>query len=606
MKKILEIFKYVLPYWWLVLMNVLCNILMVLFSLFSLLMIVPFLELLFNKSKIIYTQSNVTLSIDSVKQYFYYQFCSIIQYNGKIQALLFLSVAVIIFFLLKNFFRYIALYIMAPIRSKVAMDIRNNLYNKILILPLAYYTEQKRGDIISRMTSDVQEIEVSIMGTLEILFREPLTIIFYLSVLILISSQMTMIVLILLPLTVLVIGVIGKNLRKKSYKVQQQFGSLLSIIEETITGLRIIKAFNAINYSEKKFNKQNKSYIQLMTSIYRKRDLASPLSEFMSAIVFVVVLWFGSKLVLNQDSSLNAASFIAYLAIFSQIINPAKNISQAFYSIQKGLASTERVKQVLDAAEVIIEKPDAKDIQKFSKEIEYDNVGFSYEKKPTLSGINLKITKGQTIALVGPSGGGKSTLVDLLPRFYDCSQGEIRIDDIPIKDLVISDLRELMGIVTQNTILFNDSVFNNIAFGIKGISKEKVIEAAKVANAHEFIMNMENGYYTHIGERGNKLSGGQKQRISIARAVLKNPPILILDEATSSLDTESERLIQEALTKLMQNKTCIIIAHRPSTIRFVDMIVVILDGKIVECGKHEELIEKEGVYKKLCELQMIK
>jgi subfamily B ATP-binding cassette protein MsbA len=603
MKNALKIFRYVVPYWGMILLNILCNLLAVFFSLFTLLMIVPFLQLLFGTNKLVLVRPEFAMHVESLKQSFFYFFSKIIVDYGKLEALIILSCFVVVLFLLKNIFRYGAMYILAPIRSGVVRDIRNDIYHKVLILPLAYYSDQKRGDIISRMTADVQEIEWSIMSSLEMLFREPLTIISYLIALFFIGPQLTLMVLILLPLSALVIGLIGKNLRKDSLKVQQKMGSLFSMIEETISGLRIIKAFNAINAVEKKFVSQNRSYIRLMTYIYRKRDLASPLSEFLGATIFVTVLWFGGKLALDKNSSLSPESFIAYLAIFSQIINPAKNFSQAFYSIKKGLASAERVKQVIDAEEVILEKPDAKEIKQFNDSIEYCHVSFSYEKEEVLSNINLKIKKGQTIALVGPSGGGKSTMVDLLPRFYDCSDGEIKIDGIPVKDLIISDLRGLMGIVTQESILFNDSVFNNIAFGMQGVSEEKVIEAAKIANAHDFIMEMEQGYQTQIGDRGSKLSGGQKQRISIARAVLKNPPVLILDEATSALDTESERLVQDALTKLLQNRTSVIVAHRLSTIQHADEIVVIQQGKIAERGTHNELIAKDGLYKRLYDLQ---
>jgi len=603
MKKVLEIFKYVVPYWGLVLLNILCNLMAVLFSIFTFLALVPFLQLLFGTNKLVLIRPEFAMNVESLKQNFNYFFSKIIVDYGKLDALIILSCLVIVFFLLKNIFRYGALYILAPIRSGVVRDIRDDIYHKVLILPLAYYSEKKRGDIISRMTADVQEIEWSIMSSLEMLFREPLTIICYLIALFIIGTQLTLMVLILLPISALIIGQIGKTLRKDSLKVQQKMGSLFSMIEETISGLRIIKAFNAINVVEKKFVNQNKSYIRLMTHIYRKRDLASPLSEFLGATIFVIVLWFGGKLALDKNSSLTPESFILYLAIFSQIINPAKSFSQAFYSIKKGLASADRVKQVIDAEEVIVEKPDAKEIKQFNDSIEYCNVSFTYEKEEVLSNVNLKIKKGQTIALVGPSGGGKSTMVDLLPRFYDCSEGEIRIDGIPIKDLVISDLRGLMGIVTQESILFNDSVFNNIAFGMQGVSEDKVIEAAKIANAHDFIMEMEQGYQTKIGDRGSKLSGGQKQRLSIARAVLKNPPILILDEATSALDTESERVVQDALTKLLQNRTSVIVAHRLSTIQHADEIVVIQQGKIVERGTHSDLVAKDGLYKRLYDLQ---
>ena len=402
---------------------------------------------------------------------------------------------------------------------------------------------------------------------------------------------------------VLLSAALGKSLKRSSEKGQKQLGLILSIIEETISGLRIIKAFNAINLSDTSFKASNQFYTKTMVRLYRKRDLASPISEFLSAAVMVVVLWFGGRLVLNPDTNLDAAMFITYLAIFSQLIPPAKSMTTAIYNIQKGGASVERIHEVLDAEELIVEAENAKSLNEFKSAVEYKEVGFSYDKAEVLKNISLKIEKGKTIALVGPSGGGKSTFVDLLPRFYDCSSGEILIDGNPIKDLKINDVRGVMGIVSQETILFNDTVMGNITMGIENVNEEDVIAAAKVANAHEFISKMEQGYRTNIGDRGVKLSGGQRQRISIARAVLKNPPILILDEATSALDTESERLVQDALVKLMQNRTSIVIAHRLSTIQFADEIIVISKGEIVEKGKHAELLAKKGVYKKLYDLQ---
>ena len=435
------------------------------------------------------------------------------------------------------------------------------------------------------------------------IFRDPLNIVIFLIVLMAMSFQLTLFVLVLLPLTALLIGRIGKSLKRSSDKVQKRMGIILSVIEETLSGLRIIKAFNAIKYSEDKFKKINDNYTKLMIRVYRKRDLANPLSEFLGVLVGVIIIWFGGKFVLGNNSNITPETFIGYIVIFSQIIPPIKSFVTAFYNIQKGAASADRIEQVIDAEEVIEEKKDAVAIKEFANEIEYNNVSFNYEKEEVLSNIQLTIKKGKTIALVGPSGGGKSTMVDLLPRFYDCTKGEIKIDGIPIKDLVISDLRGLMGIVTQESILFNDTVFNNIAFGLKDAKEADVIEAAKIANADEFIVELENGYHTYIGDRGGKLSGGQRQRLSIARAILKNPPILILDEATSSLDTESERLVQDALEKLMVNRTSIVIAHRLSTIQHADEIIVLQKGEIVERGKHAELIEKNGIYKKLCELQ---
>jgi len=517
---------------------------------------------------------------------------------------MYICILVIVLFFLKNLFRYLGMFFVAPIRNGVVKDIRNELYLQIMILPLAYYSEQRKGDIISRMTQDVQEVQWTIMTSLEMIFREPISIICFLVSMFLISPQLTLFVLILFPVSGFIISKIGSSLKKTSDKGQAKMGELLSNIEETLGGLRIIKAFNAIDTVNARFHVINNNYTKLMTRLFRKRDLASPLSEFMAIIVVGGVLLYGGTLILTSDSaSLTPSVFLTYLLMFSQLLNPVKSFTDAYSNIQKGAASVERIEEVLKADEVIVEKPDAKPIISFSDSILYKGVSFTYEKEEVLHDINIEIRKGKTIALVGPSGAGKSTMVDLLPRFYDCTEGELIVDGINVKDYKISDLRRLMGIVTQETILFNDSVFNNIAFGMSDVSEEDVIKAAKIANAHEFIIQMEKGYQTNIGDRGMKLSGGQKQRLSIARAVLMNPPVMILDEATSSLDTESERLVQDALMKLMENRTSVIIAHRLSTVQFADEIIVLQCGKIVERGTHAELIELKGVYYKLCELQ---
>jgi len=603
MKNVMRIFRYVKSYWGSASLNILFNIFSVIFSLVSLAMVVPFLGLLFGTQKLVLAKPVFEFTVNSVTGNFNFYISKIIIDYGKVDALIFICILVIVLIFLKNFFRYMAMYYLATVRNGVVKDLRNDLYKKILILPLSYYSEQKKGDIMARMTSDVQEVEWSIMSSLEMIFRDPLNIIIFLVTLLLMSYQLTLFVLILLPLTAFLIGKIGKSLKRSSDKVQKRMGIILSVIEETLSGLRIIKAFNAIDYSENKFKKINDNYTKLMIRVYRKRDLANPLSEFLGVLVGVVIIWFGGKFVLGNSKTITPEVFIAYVVIFSQIIPPVKSFVTAFYNIQKGAASADRIEEVLDAEEVIEEKLNAIAIKEFKKNITYCNVSFTYEKEEVLSNVDITIEKGKTIALVGPSGGGKSTMVDLLPRFYDCTKGEIKIDGIPIKDLSIFDLRGLMGIVTQESILFNDTVFNNIAFGMQDVDEEKVIEAAKIANADEFIVELENGYHTYIGDRGGKLSGGQRQRLSIARAVLKNPPILILDEATSSLDTESERLVQEALEKLMKNRTSIVIAHRLSTIQHADEIVVLQRGEIIEHGNHADLIEKNGVYKKLCELQ---
>jgi ATP-binding cassette, subfamily B, bacterial MsbA len=603
-KNFFKILYYARPYWVYALLNVIFNILAVVFSLVSFTLFIPVLQMLFHQIVIPdHAPALVWTNFDSLKDNFYYFSGHVLTKYGNERVLLYVGVIIIILYFLKNLFRYMAMYFLAVVRNGVVTDLRNDLYHKVLILPLSYFSAQRKGDIMARMTNDVQEIEWSIMSSLEMAFRDPITILSYLVTLLLISPSLTIFVLVLLPLSGLIIGRIGKSLKRSSVKGQQRMGMLLSMIEETISGLRIIKAFNAIGFADKRFRKSNSEYTRLMIRLYRKRDLASPLSEFLSACVVTIVLWYGGKLVFTPGNLLDAAAFIVYLGIFSQVIPPAKSITQAYYNIQKGAASVERIRHILTEPEVIEQIPDAIAKKDFTDRIIYDNVSFRYEEEEVLKNVNLTIEKGKTIAVVGPSGAGKSTLVDLLPRFYDCVQGEIRIDGIPIRKMVIEDLRGLMGIVSQETILFNDTVFNNIAFGMENVSEEDVIRAAKVANAHEFIEKMPLGYFTNIGDRGTKLSGGQRQRLSIARAVLRNPPILILDEATSALDTESERLVQQALENLMRNRTSIVIAHRLSTIQFADEIIVFQNGLLVERGNHPDLIEKNGVYRKLYELQ---
>jgi subfamily B ATP-binding cassette protein MsbA len=599
-----KILRYAGPYWWHALLNVLFNIFAVFFSLISFTLFIPVLQMLFNQMEIPKSAPPLILTnFNSLKDNFYFESGKLIHIYGNSRILIYIGLIIIILFFLKNFFRYMAMYFLAVVRNGVVKDLRNALYKKVLILPLSYYNEQRKGDIIARMTNDVQEVEWSIMSSLEMAFRDPITMVAYIVTLFVISPSLTIFVLVLLPISALVIGRIGKSLKRTSDKSQKKMGFILSMIEESISGLRIIKAFNAINFADNRFKKINQDYTKLMIRLYRKRDLASPLSEFLSVMVVTIVLWYGGNLVFTKGNLLDAAAFLVYLGIFSQLMPPAKSITQAYYNIQKGAASVERITQVLVAPEVIEQKPDAIGKKNFINKIEYRNINFRYDKENVLKDFSLTIPKGKTIAIVGPSGAGKSTMVDLLPRFYDSSEGEILIDDIPIRDLVIEDLRGLMGIVSQETILFNDTIFNNIAFGMVNVSEEDVISAAKVANAHEFIEKMPDGYYTNIGDRGTKLSGGQRQRLSIARAVLKNPPILILDEATSALDTESERLVQQAIENLMRNRTSIVIAHRLSTIQFADEIIVLQNGQIVERGTHFGLLEDNKVYKKLYDLQ---
>jgi subfamily B ATP-binding cassette protein MsbA len=584
-------------------LNVIFNILSVLFSLVSFGLFIPVLQMLFNNLPIPHTAPPIQMNVDALKENFYYYCGRLLEKFGSEKLLIYICITIIVLFFLKNLFRYLAMFFLAVVRNGVVKDLRNDLYLKIMILPLSYFNEKRKGDIMARMTNDVQEVEWSIMSSLEMAFRDPITMITYLVTLFIISPSLTVFVLVLLPVSGFFIGRIGKSLKRTSDKGQLRMGIILSMIEETISGLRIIKAFNAIDFANKRFRHTNNEYNRLMVRLYRKRDLASPLSEFLSACVMSIVLWYGGKLVFTPGNFLDAAAFLVYLGIFSQLMPPAKAITQAYYNIQKGAASVERIEHVLSEPEVIVEKADALEKKDFNHEIVYRNVNFSYVQEPVLKQIDLVIKKGKTIAVVGPSGGGKSTLVDLLPRFYDCLEGGIFIDGVDIRDLVIRDLRGLMGIVSQETILFNDTVFSNIAFGMENVGEDAVIAAAKVANAHEFIEKMPLGYYTNIGDRGTKLSGGQRQRLSIARAVLKNPPILILDEATSALDTESERLVQQALENLMRNRTSVVIAHRLSTIQFADEIIVLQSGKLVERGTHNDLLEKNGVYRKLYDMQ---
>ena len=568
-------------------------------------MVIPFLNVLFGQQQV-YEKVAWTFSVKAALTNFNYFLSQYIIDHGKIPALTYICVLIVILFFLKNLFRYLAMYFISPIRNGVVRDLRNKMYNKILFLPLTYFSEERKGDLMSRMTSDVQEIEWSIMQSLEVIFREPLTVGLYLATMVIMSPQLSLFVFILLPIAGLLIGQIGKSLRRTSSKSQAKMGVLLSAIEETLSGLRIVKAFTAEPFFQKKFYKLNDEYRKLMIRLYRKRDLTSPLSEFLGAVVMVIVIYFGGKLVLDEAESLEPSVFIYFIVIFSQLIPPAKSFSEAYSNVQRGLASVERINKILDAEITIADKEHAIQLTDFNHSIEYRDVSFAYHKGGSgwvLKNIDLKIEKGKTIALVGQSGSGKTTLVDLLPRFYDLEHGEILVDGENINAYKLNDLRGNMGIVNQESILFNDTIFNNIAFGLDNISIADVENAAKIANAHDFIMQMQDGYQTNVGDRGGRLSGGQRQRISIARAILKNPPILILDEATSALDTESERLVQDAITNLMKNRTTLVVAHRLSTIKHADEIIVMQQGEIIERGTHLQLLDKGGVYKKLYELQ---
>ncbi len=606
MKRFFKVFRFVYPYKWYAIANIICNILGSLFGLISLVSMIPFLGIIFKTADFVSTKPEATTSfLSNMKYSFSMLINSIIADYGTSTALMFIIAIVLVGSLLKNLFIYFSMWFLSPVRTGVVMDIRNELFRKIMVLPLGYFSDEKKGDIISKMTNDVNEVEVSIVRSLEMFFRDPITIIIYLVSLIIMSPGLTLFVLILLPISGFIIGRIGRNLRKSSFKGQKRMGNLLSILEEALSGLRIIKAFNAEDKVTKKFENTNSFFSLLMIKMSRRRDLASPVSEFLGTIVVALVLWYGGTMIINGTSSLNGAGLIVYVAMFYMIINPAKSFSTAYFNIIKGLASADRIDSILGAETKITNRVDAKTITGFNSSIEYKNVCFKYEDTYVLKNVNLKIEKGKTIALVGQSGSGKSTFVDLLPRFYDIEEGEILIDGVNIKEFTLESLRAMMGNVNQEPILFNDTFYNNIAFGLDSSSMEDVISAAKIANAHDFIITTSNGYYTGIGDRGNKMSGGQRQRVSIARAMVKNPPIMILDEATSALDTESEKLVQDAIENLMMHRTSVVIAHRLSTVRNADLICVFHEGEIVERGKHEELITLNGIYTKLYNLQTL-
>lgn len=606
MTNLINVLQYIKNYKKEAISNILLNILSVIFSLVSLLMVIPFLRILFDKTPLVYNKPEFTPSTDWISNYFNYFVSQIIINYGKMNALLFICIVVFTVFFLKNFFKFSASYYMATIRNGVVRDIRNNVFKKITELPLSYYSDERKGDILMKVTNDVQEVEWGIMSVLEAAFREPLTIASYLFAMLIISPTLTLFVFIVLPITGIIIARIGKTLKKQSHQAQERLGSIMSIIDETLGGIRIVKGFNAEALQNKKFNAQNEAHFSIMRSILRRKDLSSPLSEFLSVSVIILVLYVGGRMVLNNSLSLSAETFIGFMVIFSQIIPPAKQFSAAYYHIQKGIASFERIKQILQTNNTICDPENPVILTEFKTAISYKNVSFEYENNtPVLKNINIEIPKGKVLALVGESGAGKSTIADLLPRFYDVTSGSIEIDGINIKQYKLESIRNLMGMVTQEPILFNDTIFNNIAFGLseQKPTLDQVMNAAKVANAHDFIMQLENTYETNIGDRGCKLSGGERQRLTIARAVLKNPPILILDEATSSLDSASERLVRDALYKLMQNRTSIIIAHRLSTVQYADQIIVLKNGEIIEKGTHNELMQNKGNYKQLADLQ---
>lgn len=608
MKSLRTIFRYIANYPKLIFAYFGFNILSSIFSVISLALLSPFLLLIFKKQDTLIVASNSNsflASINPLNNFKAALYDIINSPNGDVKALGVICLVMLVAIILKNLFVYLSLYYLNPIRNNIVNDLRTAMYKKILILPIGYFNDQRKGDIMSRLTNDLSEVESSTIGVLETIFKEPIALFLFFIYLVMLSPELTLFLVIFIPVSGLIIGRIGRSLKKQNTRVQEKLGSILSTIDETLVGIRIIKAFNADKKQLNKFTGQNNELFKIKNSANRRRDLASPVSEVLGIIAVVCVLWYGGRLVL-RGSFLDPGDFLAYIAIFSQMIQPLKALSSASYNIKKGAASIERIEHLINENVSITEKPNAIHLKEFNKSIQLKKVGFLYEDKTVLDSVDLTIEKGKTVALVGSSGAGKSTLADLIPRFHDVGAGELLIDDVNIKDYSIASVRNNMGVVTQEAILFNDTIANNIALGMDNPTEAQVINAAKIANAHDFILQKENGYNTNIGDRGNKLSGGERQRITIARAVLKNPPILILDEATSSLDTESERLVQDAIYNLMENRTSIVIAHRLSTIRHADEIVVLQQGKIVERGSHDFLMEKNGFYKRLIDMQEVK
>ena len=582
------------PYIGKLLLVVLINIAAVFFSILTFMLIEPFVKLIF---------TGESSGLSMIGAWLIRQVSRIMDVSASSSSLLGMTLFVFVLFFFKNVFFFLAQVVMAPVKSDFVRQIRNKMYDKVLILPISFFSDQKKGDVISRAVNDTQEIEFTVLKALQQLLTDPITILFYLIALGFLHFKLTIFVLVLLPPAVFLIGRITKSLRGRSLEAKNKLGILLAHVEETILGLRIIKGFNAQDHANEVFATHNREFSHLQQRIHRRADLASPLSEFLGVTVVMIILVVGGMIVLNGNSNLSAALFITYIALFSQIINPAKNISTAISNYRRGISALDRIYDVLDAEEVIEQKTTAIPVSKFNNLIEFKDVSFAYRQVPVLQNINCTIPKGALVALVGQSGSGKSTLVDLLPRFYDVISGEIMIDGVNIQDFVIDDLRSLFAIVSQDVILFNDTIFNNIAFGQSETMKEQVIEAAKIANAYDFIMELPDGMDTIIGDRGLSLSGGQRQRISIARAILRNAEILILDEATSAMDTESEKLVQDALDKVMKNRTSIVIAHRLSTIQYADMIMVMEEGRIVEQGSHQALLTLRGRYCQLVNIQ---
>ena len=597
--------RFVPPYKKQLALNIVFNILAALLTLFSFALIIPILEMLFELNTATYSYTPWgSASIDKVVvNNFYYYVQTIIASSGKSVALACIAAALVVMTGLKTGSAYMAAYFMISLRTGVVRDLRAMIYNKLVSLPIGFFSSERKGDVMARMSGDVTEVENSIMMSLDMMFKNPIMIVVCLAMMLFVSWQLTLFVFILLPVAGLIMGRVGKYLKRASLEQQNQLGTIMSNIEETISGLRIIKAFNAEDKVMRRFSGENEKYRNISRRMNRRYELAHPMSEFLGTATIAVVLWFGGTLILNGTDAITAPKFIYYMVIFYSIINPAKDFSKASYNIQRGMASMQRIDKILGANNPITNPAEPVELTALSQGISYNNVRFRYQDAWVIDGVNISIPCGKTVALVGQSGSGKTTIADLLPRFYDVNEGSITIDGVDIRNFSVSQLRSLMGYVNQEAILFNDSFFNNIAFGVENATLEQVEQAARIANAYDFIMASEHGFDTNIGDRGCKLSGGQRQRISIARAILKNPPILILDEATSALDTESEHLVQEALDKLMHGRTTLVIAHRLSTIKNADLIYVMHDGHVVEQGRHDQLMALGGNYKHLVDMQ---